>query len=1174
MKELNICETGASKNEWSSCGPINQGMIAGKVKDKSTKNGKALNAVPSPLARLYVVNDAFSMLTYDLLNRTNNCGEVYKFIVSDCLDAFEILYNLKYHEDKKEDVRVRVWNKQKGLQELKHVDSGHLATSLENYLSDNSFSELNEFVLIKYKNQILAGSSPFTFLFTTPNLDKYEDRSFMNQSYQENFDLINPNTKKKYFTGIRLFEDREPLFQKYVLDIVEKCTSDHIANFRNYIKYWAQRINLSTIDSVQTKSVVSEDNANVFINGVEIGKSIGLNSMNFFTDHLIKVRFRIDSDSFFCGTYLNDKEERNYDYLLPLRVEALNSIDYNTLKVEFQESAREVKVIITLPDNKQKSQTYRKQISTGDEEEKYTIIALEEYVANVNLGIFPFLQVVDNDDKATAENDYYKVMLAVADVNKKMPVSMYGLTFFRKVNEFYQPIQEVENTSSMKIYCTRYDRRAIDDNSDLGSVFYQVNNTSFSLIRLSFPTDFSHKAEGLVIPKWNKKKIGPREFHVSVDFGTTNTFIAFTGDNGIKPKPFEIVPDDRQVVMLHSPADNEGNDKKVTSLYEEFFGFEESTLDVQASEFIPSVIKKNEKYSFPIRTALCEKNNESGELKLLDNCNISFTYEKREIRKEQLIVSNIKWSEEEKDKERASIFINEVLQMIKYKIILNGGNPELTKMTWFNPLSFSQTAKENYRRMWKNNYMSVFGEKAELKNVTESEAPYYYYKNAGVLENNDCVLTVDIGGGSTDFMIFKNEVPIRGTSVNFACNDLWRNGYNNFSNSKENGIYKSIQKRITDNFKSTNLNGLNKQYLTNDKYSSAEIINFWFANENASKISELLSNGVYKKVFLFHLSALMYHAAQFMKDGGEDCPSCIIFSGNGSKYIDLLSQNKKMIGEYCSYIFRDIFKEKAGKIQIILPEADRKESTCYGGLYKDNSVVLTNSLFLGCELGYEDKYHFHTYKDVRGEKRDELKGSIIENVKSFIQLYSRMFVEMHLGREFNENINLKAFEGILLNKVEGYYNNGFLKYTKGQADEAELSETMFFYPIVGLIDFITGFTKEDLDLFANKEVYYAKNMDGNGFFYHKNLSKEQRLDSIYRIMVETEHPTVASLSLVSSESNSSKMIPNVENWIKPFLEFDEYPTSECTVVKEIEPAMLHLKDNKWEVQNKGRVIFK
>ncbi len=1174
MKELNICETGASKNEWSSCGPINQGMIAGKVKDKSTQNGKALNAVPSPLARLYVVNDAFSMLTYDLLNRTNHCGEVYKFIVSDCLDAFEILYNLKYHEDKKEDVRVRVWNKQKGLQELKHIDSGHLATSLENYLSDNSFSELNEFVLIKYKNQILAGSSPFTFLFTTPNLDKYEDRSFMNQSYQENFDLINPNTKKKYFTGIRLFEDREPLFQKYVLDIVEKCTSDHIANFRNYIKYWAQQINLSTVDSVQTKPVVSEDNANVFINGVEIGKSIGLNSMNFFTDHLIKVRFRIDRDSFFCGTYLNDKKERNYDYLLPLRVEALNSIDYNNLKVEFQESAREVKVIITLPDNKQKSQTYRKQISTGDEEEKYTIIALEEYVANVNLGIFPFLQVVDNDDKPTAENDYYKVMLAVADANKKMPVSMYGLTFFRKVNEFYQPLQEVENTGSMKIYCTRYDRRCIDDNSDQGSVFYQINNTAFSLIRLSFPTDFSHKAEGLVIPRWNKKKIGPREFHVSVDFGTTNTFIAFTGDNSVKPKPFEIVPDDRQVVMLHSPADNEGNDKKVTSLYEEFFGFEESTLDVQASEFIPSVIKKNEKYSFPIRTALCEKNNESRELKLLDNCNLSFTYEKREIRKEQLIVSNIKWSEEEKDKERASIFINEVLRMIKYKIILNGGNPELTKMTWFNPLSFSQTAKENYRRMWKNNYISVFGDKAELKNVTESEAPYYYYKNAGILENNDCVLTVDIGGGSTDFMIFKNEVPIRGTSVNFACNDLWRNGYNNFSNSKENGIYKSIQKRITDNFKSTNLNGLNKQYLTNDKYSSAEIINFWFANENASKISDLLSNGVYKKVFLFHLSALMYHAAQFMKDGGEDCPSCIIFSGNGSKYIDLLSQNKKMIGEYCSYIFRDLFKEKAGKIQIILPEADRKESTCYGGLYKDNSVVLTNSLFLGCELGYEDKYHFHTYKDVRGEKRDELKGSIIENVKSFIQLYSRMFVEMHLGREFNENINLKAFEGILLKKVEGYYNNGFSKYTKGQADEAELSETMFFYPIVGLIDFITGFTKEDLDLFVNKEVYYAKNMDGNGFFYHKNLSKEQRLDSIYRIMVETEHPTVASLSLVSSESNSSKMIPNVENWIKPFLEFDEYPTSECTVVKEIEPAMLHLKDNKWEVQNKGRVTFK
>ena len=105
-------------------------------------------------------------------------------------------------------------------------------------------------------------------------------------------------------------------------------------------------------------------------------------------------------------------------------------------------------------------------------------------------------------------------------------------------------------------------------------------------------------------------------------------------------------------------------------------------LGMEAAKLlIKCMSKENEKYSFPIRTALCEKVNETGDLKLLDNSNISFTYEKREIRKEQHIVSNIKWSEVEKDKERVSIFINEILRMVKYKILLNGGNPELTKMT-------------------------------------------------------------------------------------------------------------------------------------------------------------------------------------------------------------------------------------------------------------------------------------------------------------------------------------------------------------------------------------------------------------------------------------------------------------------------------------------------------------
>ena len=126
------------------------------------------------------------------------------------------------------------------------------------------------------------------------------------------------------------------------------------------------------------------------------------------TDHLIKVRFKIDTESFVCGTYINDKEERNYDYLLPLRVEALNNIDYHKLKIEYQESAKEVKVLLTLPgDNKQKTQVYRTQISTDNAEEKYTIIAFEEYVANVNLGIFPFLCTVCKTTKRACRGGHH-----------------------------------------------------------------------------------------------------------------------------------------------------------------------------------------------------------------------------------------------------------------------------------------------------------------------------------------------------------------------------------------------------------------------------------------------------------------------------------------------------------------------------------------------------------------------------------------------------------------------------------------------------------------------------------------------------------------------------------------------------------------------------------------------
>ena len=62
--------------------------------------------------------------------------------------------------------------------------------------------------------------------------------------------------------------------------------------------------------------------------------------------------------------------------------------------------------------------------------------------------------------------------------------------------------------------------------------------------------------------------------------------------------------------------------------------------------------------------------------------------------------------------------------------------------------------------------------------MTESAAPYYYYEASAQTVTTKPVLSIDIGGGSTDIVFFVDKTPKFGTSFNFAGNGLWGDGFN------------------------------------------------------------------------------------------------------------------------------------------------------------------------------------------------------------------------------------------------------------------------------------------------------------------------------------------------------------------------------------------------------------
>lgn len=100
--DINIIQRGITNNfEWSA----EQGRITAadldKIGEQRTDNCGALNALPTPFARFFVFKEAFRRVLEQKLDPVNKpAGRAYEHLVSNTLDVFELLYNLKYHENR------------------------------------------------------------------------------------------------------------------------------------------------------------------------------------------------------------------------------------------------------------------------------------------------------------------------------------------------------------------------------------------------------------------------------------------------------------------------------------------------------------------------------------------------------------------------------------------------------------------------------------------------------------------------------------------------------------------------------------------------------------------------------------------------------------------------------------------------------------------------------------------------------------------------------------------------------------------------------------------------------------------------------------------------------------------------------------------------------------------
>ncbi len=683
-------------------------------------------------------------------------------------------------------------------------------------------------------------------------------------------------------------------------------------------------------------------------------------------------------------------------------------------------------------------------------------------VANVfGASIYPFYKikpgpaVVSNGAiiPAPVFNHHYRVMTVDRNITGNNMLQETSLSFYKNQKNKNLKIGLKDTINPNETYDGFKTVRSQKNIDKVTSNFYVLKD-AFDYIQVGYAS-----TKALIVPKFPSLENGTAVFKFAVDFGTSNTHIEYLVNQAPESVPFDITEKDIQLGSLHDTS------KETIQSLKKIAAFYIHTLPEK--EFLPEFIGGKSEFKFPQRSILGEQSNLdlSKPNFVLADLNIPFGYEKQTMMSRTVIKPNLKWSNHQMnldDKRRVGAFIEELLLLIRNKIILNGGDIDVAELTWFFPTSMDSGRVSEFETAWATYYKDLINQKIPRK-LSESIAPFYYFqKRLGKTSVEKPIAAIDIGGGTTDIVIFEKDVPILLTSFRFASNSIFGDGFN--GSPKINGYvsrYYSQILKLLDNNSVDDLKGVMEEISKTQE--SENIISFFFSISSNKKITEnkipisfqelIKEDRQLRSLLLLFYMALIYHLARIMKAKGMEVPCDIIFTGTGSKIVNVvdLSIRLEKLKAINQYIFNDVYGIDNADIDITQPEFP-KEITCKGGLLCD--VVSDHKSIQTFILGDQSSTLLpktdYKYSSVTQDVLNDIETEFNSFTKLFFKIIDDHDLEQdlvidHAALSFlKERLPGKVMQDLkkgLALKIEELSNN----------NEKKVEETLFFYPLIGAL---------------------------------------------------------------------------------------------------------------------------
>lgn len=779
---------------------------------------------------------------------------------------------------------------------------------------------------------------------------------------------------------------------------------------------------------------------------------------DFLEPKLIRTSFSQKSfiDTLEEDYFLLGKENGLDNYLLPIKKEYFRYFDINdlrqNLRVEKKGDGDETTIVVSLTipivgNNSTKSVTYQRIYSEREpsNEKKFGQI-IDVWATGVTL--FPHAKIDVAQD--------FRVTLYVAP----------NLSNERPVNElptlaFVNSRASVDSNLSVGEYISRNQTAdgSIIDKSSIVSRTWKVSE-SFDLIEVIFDG-----VKNLIIPILHSEP-STKIFSFAVDFGTTNTHIEYSINGSPAAQPLDITDDDAQIKPTKG-LNTFANPKKV-----------------QEGDLMPARLGKSYDVSFPIRTALTfQKGTDWGkDTYPFLQANIPFYYERKSLPKyNEIPVTDLKWQTGDKANDKATRDV-QIAQLANYvmnlafimrnKVLMNGGDLEKTKIIWFYPTSMKGRNVGELDEIWQDAYKKYFnspsGHSENVCCIPEAVAPLSYYKNA-----TTDALTIDIGGGTSDFLFAEDKQVKYISSARFASNGLFGDGLNKIN--FDNGIIKYFCEIIEAKLEghSEQLEVLNS--IKEGVNASANLASFFFSlksnpafsseqeRKNLDFTQMLAKSPESSSIILLFYMSLIYYCARVTKAKGLKEPRYIGFSGNGSKVLEIFfgnSVSRQCIIKISQGIFENVLGRRYDSDGLDILQAkgnSPKEATAQGGLailnddkYKQygSTFVREHSLTL---LGTIDD-------DIVGGGKYEKKGSIdpvafegvINSIHDFVNISRDVLDKCYASDELGVLATKDIFDNSAFERdLEKYIRDGLLN--ENLKDEDTIPTSLFFYAIEGIL---------------------------------------------------------------------------------------------------------------------------